>query len=235
MTLLQDFMKINKEWPNRSLRVPYENLSIFETFELGYYAASDVPFRCFSIKLDPSNNHIKDVALLYNSQTKQFISLLNNPDSLILTLFESSDESIDKNLELIQGILATSQIQINEKASEIRDQIIKCVLVLRKLDEAMHLALSNELARKVYFSIGECRERAALIPIFQNSKGADLVQLALHKWMDYTLHLPQDQPYPQENTIGLVKNFLQIKKWLRDLITNQLAGINTLMEEPSIS
>ena len=94
----------------------------------------------------------------------------------------------------------------------------------------MHFTLSNEVNRRVYFAIGECRERAALIPIFQNSKGADLVQLALHKWMDYVLRLNQDEKFPEEKTTGLIKNFLQIKKWLKDLITKQLAGISTAKE-----
>jgi hypothetical protein len=49
--------------------------------------------------------------------------------------------------------------------------------------------------------------------------------------MDATLRFPQDIPFPDDKIMPLVKNFLQIKKWLRDLITNQLAGINTVKAE----
>ncbi|MCF2139524.1 MAG: hypothetical protein K9W44_05665 [Candidatus Lokiarchaeota archaeon] len=234
MGLLQEFMKINKIWPSKSLKLPYSSLSKLEMFELGYFATSEVPHRCFSIKLNPGNDHLKDVALLYNSASKQFVSLLNHEEGLVITLFESSKENLDAHLSTIEEKIKRYIAQLIEKPDDIRDQIIKCILVERKLDEAMHLSLSNEVSRRVYFAIGECRERAALIPIFQNSKGADLVQLALHKWMDTALNLPQDTTFPSEKTKGLVKNFLQIKKWLIELISNQLAGISTLKEENTI-
>lgn len=234
MGLLQEFMKINKVWPSRSLKLPYSSLTKLEMFELGYFAASEVPHRCFSIKLNPGNDHLKDVALLYNSASKQFVSILNHEEGLVITIFESSEDELENHLAEIENKLKKYMTQLVEKTAELRDQIAKCILVERKLDEAMHLSLSNEVSRRVYFAIGECRERAALIPVFQNSKGADLVQLALHKWMDTALNLPQDTPFPPEKTKGLVKNFLQIKKWLIELISNQLAGISTLKEESTV-
>jgi hypothetical protein len=234
MGLLQEFAKINKVWSRSSLNIPYSPLSRLELFELGYFTTNDVPFRCFSIKLNPGDRHLKDVALLYNSAKKQFISLLNKEDGLIITLFENSDAEIDSNIKEIKENILKFKEQLLEKNQELRDQISKCILVERKVDETIHFSLSKELSRRVYFAIGECRERAALVPIFQNSKGADLVQLALHKWMDFAKRQSQDQPFPQESTVGLVKNFLQIKKWLKDLITKQLAGISTLQETQSI-
>ena len=101
--------------------------------------------------------------------------------------------------------------QLLEKSEDARDQITKCILVERKTDEACHLALAKDVARKVYFAIGECRERAALIPMFQNSQGGDLVQLALHKWMDATLRFAQDSPFPDDKVAPLVKNFSKLK------------------------
>ena len=234
MGLLQEFTKINKHWPKKSLKIPYGNLSKLENFEIGYFTASDVPFRCFSIKMNPAEDHQKDVALLYNPSTKQFISLLNNTDGFVITLFENNEVEIEEHFSEIKENLTQNREKFSKKLPEIQDQIAKCILVERKVDEVMHLSLTGDLARRVYFAIGECRERAALIPIFQNSKGADLVQLALHKWMDFALNLPQDQPFPSENTKGLIKNFLQIKKWLKDLITKQLLGISTLKEEQKI-
>ena len=230
MGLLKTFSSINKVWPNQSFKILYDPLTKLELFELGYFASSDIPFRCFSIKLNPGDGHNKDVALLYSAASKQFISLLNKEDALVLTLYENNKDEIVQHLESIKAKLENFKTQLTGKAADLRDQITKCVLVERKVDEAMHLALSNEVNRRVYFAIGECRERAALIPIFQNSKGADLVQLALHKWMDFALRLNQDEKFPEDKTVGLIKNFLQIKKWLKDLITKQLAGISTAKE-----
>ncbi|MHA1602861.1 MAG: putative selenocysteine system protein [Promethearchaeota archaeon] len=234
MGLMQEFAKINKVWPNRSIKVPYESLDHVELFEIGYLAASDVPFQCFSIKLNPDNDHLKDIALLYNSATKQFVSLLTTSDGLALALFENDEGAISTNIETIKEKIVKYQKELLSKPVNLREQITKCILVERKVDEAMNFSLTNEVARRVYFAIGECRERAALIPIFQNSKGAELVQLALHKWMDFAMHLPQDQTFPSENTKNLIKNFLQIKKWLIDLIVNQLAGIDTLKKEQRV-
>ena len=44
----------------------------------------------------------------------------------------------------------------------------------------------------------------------------------------------QDEKFPEDKTVGLIKNFLQIKKWLKDLITKQLAGISTAKEIVSV-
>jgi hypothetical protein len=234
MNLLELFKKANKEWPKNSIKVPYGELSKIENFELGYFAASDIPFQCFSIKLNPADDHLKDVALLYSSASKQFISLLNSEDGFALTLFERDTESLDSHLKEIKLNLMKYRKQFKGKIPAKQDQIAKCILVERKVDEVLHFSLTNELGRRVYFAIGECRERAALIPIFQKSKGADLVQLALHKWMDFASKLDQDQPFPKENTKGIVKNFIQIKKWLNDIIKKQLAGISTIEEENTV-
>ena len=234
MGLLTTFGEINKKWKNESIKILYDPLSKLELFELGYFASSDIPFRCFSIKLNPGDGHNKDVALLYSAASKQFISLLNKDDGLVLTLYENNQDEISQHLESIKLDLVKFKDQLSSKAADLREQITKCILVERKVDEAMHLALSNEVNRRVYFAIGECRERAALIPIFQNSKGADLVQLALHKWMDFALRLNQDEKFPEDKTVGLIKNFLQIKKWLKDIITKQLAGISTAKEIVSV-
>ncbi|MHA1585626.1 MAG: putative selenocysteine system protein, partial [Promethearchaeota archaeon] len=155
-------------------------------------------------------------------------------DGLALALFENDEGAISTNIETIKEKIVKYQKELLSKPVNLREQITKCILVERKVDEAMNFSLTNEVARRVYFAIGECRERAALIPIFQNSKGAELVQLALHKWMDFAMHLPQDQTFPSENTKNLIKNFLQIKKWLIDLIVNQLAGIDTLKKEQRV-
>ena len=149
--LLQEFMKINKVWPTQTVKIPYNSLSHLELFELGYFTASDVPFRCFSIKLNPGNDHLKDVAIMYNSATKQFISLLNKEEELIVTIFQKSEEDIDAQIQDLEANLLKFISQLLEKNTELRYQITKCILVLRKVDEVIHFALSKEINRRVYF------------------------------------------------------------------------------------
>ena len=52
--------------------------------------------------------------------------------------------------------------------------------------------------------------------------------------MDLAFRLNQDEKFPEDKTVGLIKNFLQIKKWLKDIITKQLAGISTAKEIVSV-
>ncbi len=151
--------------------VSCDDISRLELFELAYHAASNVPFRCFSIKINPGEDHKGNVALLYNSASKQFISIFTNESGVKVDLFEETEDSLDDHLGEIQANLEKFKSQLLEKSEDARDQITKCILVERKTNEACHLALAKDVARKVYFAIGECRERAALIPMFQNSQG----------------------------------------------------------------
>lgn len=229
--MLDQFVKVQKSWPSRNFISSFDSLSKLDVFELGYFATSDVAFRCISIKINPGEAHKDNVAILYNSATKQWISLLNTDAGIKIDLFQESDANIDANITTLKTNLEKYKTQFVSRPPEVKDQITKCILVERKVDEAINYSLAKEQARKVYFAIGECRERAALIPIFQQSNGADLVQLALHKWMDLALRLPQDSTFPEDKIMPLVKNFLQIKKWLKDLVMNQLAGISTARQE----
>ena len=231
MSLIETFKKARGEWPSRSINVPYDSFSKNELFELGYLATSEVPFRCFSIKINPDKEHQKDVALLYNAKTKCFVSLLNKDDAHAITVYNQDEALVTDSIKNIEEKINMFKTQLQSKPENLREQIVGCILVERKVDEAMHLSLAKEISRRVYFAIGECRERAALIPIFQNSVGAEIVQLALQKWMNFAFSKPQEEQFPAENTNALVKNFLQIKKWLLDTVTKQLAGINTLREE----
>ena len=80
--------------------------------------------------------------------------------------------------------------------------------------------MGKKNSRKIYFAIGEARERGALIPILMNGRAADVVQLAIMKWMNSALNEPQDEDFPEKKVKGLVKNFIQIKDWLIKLINH---------------
>lgn len=158
MGLLEEFQKVQKAWPSRSVNEAYGNLTPEEMFELAYHAASDVAFRCITIKLNPGENHKGDVAILFNSATKQFVSILNREEGVKLDLFQESEADLDKNLSVISTMLLNSKQQMGSKEPSLKDQIIKCILVLRKIDESIHLSLSKDNSRRVYFAIGEARE-----------------------------------------------------------------------------
>jgi hypothetical protein len=80
----------------------------------------------------------------------------------------------------------------------------------------------KEITRKIYFAIGDARESAAVVPIFMESEGANLVQLALNKWMTTIQNFEQEKPYPENLMSGLLKNLTQIKKWLLNLVSVNL-------------
>ena len=117
MGLLTTFGEINKKWKNESIKILYDPLSKLELFELGYFASSDIPFRCFSIKLNPGDGHNKDVALLYSAASKQFISLLNKDDGLVLTLYENNQDEISQHIESIKLDLVKFKDQLSSKAA----------------------------------------------------------------------------------------------------------------------
>jgi hypothetical protein len=82
--------------------------------------------------------------------------------------------------------------------------------------------MTKDINRKVYFAIGDARESAAVVPLFMESEGSNLVQLALNKWMSAAQQLPPEEPFPEEKTKGLLKNLLQIKRWTLNLLNKHL-------------
>ena len=80
----------------------------------------------------------------------------------------------------------------------------------------------KDINRKVYFAIGDARESAAVVPIFMEAEGASLVQLALNKWMNTVHTFDQEKPFPDGSIAGLLKNLMQIKKWVLNLVSTHL-------------
>jgi hypothetical protein len=54
------------------------------------------------------------------------------------------------------------------------------------------------------------------------AEGASLVQLALNKWMSTIQTFDQEKPFPDDFVVGLLKNVMQIKKWVLNLISINL-------------
>ena len=47
---------------------------------------------------------------------------------------------------------------------------------------------------------------------------ADVVQLAVMKWMNAALNENQDTAFPEAKVKGLIKNFLKLKEWVLALV-----------------
>ena len=216
---LEKFEKIKKVWPNSVKSLKYGDLSRKELFELAYHASNDVSYRCIHVVTKPGPDETGNEAIIYSSHGKKIVSIMGTEDAVNITIYIKDSENLD-GLEEVVNKLEVHITDLNTKTEDIKNQITQSILVERKIDEVINLTMNRDMARKVYFAIGEARERGALIPIMMNGRGADVVQLAIMKWMNSALNEPQEDKFPEKKVKGLVKNFIQIKDWLIKLINH---------------
>lgn len=216
-TILEKYDKIKAAWKNKSAEVPYGEIPKKALFELAYHASNEVPLRCIKVITKPGEDEVGNEAVLYSALDKIFIQILGTETGVNITLFTENDADFEK-LDKIEAKLKECVSNFNNRSDELKSQIPNTILVERKIDEVVNLATNKDLARKVYFAIGEVRERGALIQLMMSAPKADVVQLAFMKWMNTIHNEDQDRPYPEEKVKGLVKNMLQLKKWVMDLI-----------------
>ncbi|MFW9770667.1 MAG: hypothetical protein ACFFB4_10155 [Promethearchaeota archaeon] len=212
---------ISSQWLSKNIQIPYEPLKSKELFELAYHCCNSITMRNIFIKLAPSEDKGGFQAIFYSS-SKKFINIVALDNEIKLTKFFPEGSTGDKIITEIQPLLNKRKDQYIKKDKDIQTQILKMILVERKLDECANLVMLKEINRKVYFSIGDARESAAVIPIFMEADGASLVQLALNKWMTIVQNLDQEKFFPDNLVAGLLKNLMQIKKWILNLISTNL-------------
>jgi len=212
---------ITSQWLSKQIEETYEPLIPRQLFEIAYHTCNSVSMRSIYIKLSSSEDQAGSKAILY-SNTKKFTSIEALDNILKITKYFGEGSTGDKLVTEIQPTLIRRKEIFASKDQDIKIQILKCILVERKLDECANLAMLKDINRKVYFAIGDARESAAVIPIFMEAEGASLVQLALNKWMETAQRLDHEKNFPENLIPGLVKNLTQIKKWLLDLISKNL-------------
>ncbi|MFW9879831.1 MAG: hypothetical protein ACFFG0_42705 [Candidatus Thorarchaeota archaeon] len=212
---------ITSQWLSKHIEEPYSNLMPRELFEIAYHTCNSVAMRNIYIKLSSSEDQAGSKAVLY-SNTKKFISIEALEDGLRITKYFSQGSTGDKVITEIQPILKRRKEKFLSKDQELKAQILKIILVERKLDECANLVMLKGNNRRIYFAIGDARESAAVIPIFMEAEGASLVQLALNKWMETAQRLNHEQNFPENLIPGIIKNLTQIKRWLLDLISANL-------------
>lgn len=212
---------ISSQWLFKDIQIPYNPLTSKELFELAYHSCNSITMRNIFIKLSPSEDKGGFQTIFY-SNTKKFISVEALDDVIKLTKFFPKGSTGDKLVTEIQPLITKRKEQFIKKNKEIQTQILKMILVERKLDECANSVMLKDMNRKIYFSIGDARESAAVIPIFMEADGASLVQLALNKWMTIVQNLDQEKSFPDNLVAGLLKNLMQIKKWTLNLISTNL-------------
>jgi hypothetical protein len=227
MTQIYDeFLKVKSAWPSASISLDlasYPNVDRGVAFELAYHASNDVPYRCIKIELFPDKENVGNRAVLYSSAKKLFVEIESKETETQVTCYCEDQEELKSKITIIEGGYK-KWAPIYPEDPDLKYKYATMILVERKLDEVIHNSMIPAIARVVYFSIGEARERAATIDIFQNAKGADLAQLAMHKWMDFAQKQEQEALFPKDVVQNLVKNFIQIKKWLITIISALLSG-----------
>lgn len=222
--IAETFEKIKDSWKNEAKTVEYGELSKKALFELAYHESNEVPFRCIKVIVKPGDDEAGNIAVIWSSLNKEFIEIDGQDQNVKITMWlKDASEGFGR----LEKIITNLQSRINEfkqRSDSLQDQILKTILVERKLDEVVNLAMNKDLSRKVYFAIGEARERGALIPLIMKAPKADVVQLAIMKWMNTTLNEPQDSPFPEAKVKGIVKNFLKLKEWLMNLINRSFTA-----------
>jgi hypothetical protein len=212
---------ITSQWLSKQIEEVYDSLAPRELFEIAYHTCNSVGVRNIYIKLSSSEDQAGSKAVLY-SNTKKFTSIEALDNVLKITKYFSEDSTGDKLITEILPTLTRRKEIFASKDQDKKTQILKSILVERKLDECANLVMLKDSNRKVYFAIGDARESAAVIPIFMEAEGASLVQLALNKWMETAQRLDHEKNFPENLIPGLLKNITQIKKWLLDLISKNL-------------
>ena len=220
--LLNEFNnKIISQWSSTEIAVDYSPLNHKELFELAYHTCNSIAIRNISIKLTQDEDKGGSKAIFY-SNTKKFISVEALDDVLKINKYFPEGGTGDKLINDIKPKLETRKLIFSAKEKDQKTQILKSILVERKIDECANLVMLKDINRKIYFAIGDARESAAVVPMFMDAEGASLVQLALNKWMTTTQNLDQEKTFPESLVPGLLKNLTQIKRWLLKLISVHL-------------
>jgi len=212
---------ISIQWQFKQFEENYGNLTQRELFELTYHTCNSINMRTIHIKLSQSESTVGSLAILYSS-TKKFITIEALDEALKVRKYFPEGSTGDKLINEIQPRLKNRKNFFINKENEIKTQMLKMILIERKIDECANYVMLKDVNRKIYFAIGDARESAAVVPMFMEAEGASLVQLALNKWMTTVQNLDQEKTFPENLVSGLLKNLMQIKKWLLNLITINL-------------
>ncbi|TFF97509.1 MAG: hypothetical protein EU541_08130 [Promethearchaeota archaeon] len=218
--LLKTFQSIKESWQQEQIIDSYDPLGPRASFELAYHTKNSLQNRCIWLQLKQDFNP-GSKAILY-SKDKTFSKIETLDDNIEVINYFNNESKLNTLKDIYLPLLQERKTKFNEKEKELKTQLLKTILVERKIDECANLVMTKDINRKVYFAIGDARESAAVVPMFMEAEGASLVQLALNKWMSSAQQLSPEEPFPKEKVPGLLKNLLQIKRWTLNLISKNL-------------
>ncbi len=212
---------ISREWFKEEIIEPIEPLTKREFFELAYHTENSVQTRCIWLKLIQDFNEGSKAILYSNNKTFTSIEIFED-NTIKIQNYYNDDKNSDRLKNCSLPLLLKRKVRFNKKDKDLKTQILKTILVERKIDECANLTMTKDINRKIYFAIGDARESAAVVPLFMQAEGANLVQLALNKWMVTAQNLQPEKTFPETRVPGLLKNLMQIKRWLLKLIDSHL-------------
>ncbi len=212
---------IKSQWVSQEKMEIFDLVSRKALFELAYHTCNTIDSRNILSK-DYTKGGFK--AILYSSKNKTFTSIEVLGEGLKITMYFDEGSSADRLFNYVLPTLKQRKQKFSAKDDEIKTQLLKTILVERKLDECANLVMLKDINRRVYFAIGDARESAAVVPMFMEAEGASLVQLALNKWMAASQNLVPEENFPESHVPGILKNLMQIKKWVLNLISVNIDG-----------
>ncbi|MFW9951571.1 MAG: hypothetical protein ACFFKA_15755 [Candidatus Thorarchaeota archaeon] len=212
---------ISLQWPFTEFEEKYAPLIPREMFELTYHSCNSIGMRNIMIKLSQSETTGGSQAIFY-SNTKKFVAIETFDDILRVRKYFPEGSTGNKLLMEIHPRLQRRKELFATKDSNLKTDLLKTILVERKIDECANYVMLKDINRKVYFAIGDARESAAVVPMFMEAEGSSLVQLALNKWMTTVQTFDQEKSFPETYVGGLLKNLMQIKKWVLNLVSTNL-------------
>jgi hypothetical protein len=211
---------ISSQWQFKEIYEPATPLSSREIFELAYHTCNSITTRNIFTKL--SLNEATGAQAIFYLSSKKFITIDGLENGLKIKKYYPEGSTGNKLMTDLHPSLQRRKQIFTGKNNDTKTQLLKMILVERKLDECANHVIIKDYNRKIYFAIGDARESAAVVPIFMEAEGASLVQLALNKWMTKVQLLDQEKMFPENLVSGLLKNLMQIKKWILNLITLNL-------------
>jgi len=133
--LLNQFNNVIRvQWAFKQIELPYEPLIPKQLFELAYHTTNSVSMRNIFIKQSTSENKEGSQTIFY-SNTKKFTFIEALDEKLQITKYFPERTTGDKLITEIKPKLEKRKQIFFKKENELKSQILKTILVERKIDQ----------------------------------------------------------------------------------------------------
>lgn len=220
MTILESFQKAKEVWTNKKITIDGipAGCKKNEAFHAAVHAMNGPASRVIFTR--PVVEEIGDIAV-YLNKNNQFYQIESTERGVEITVWvnheiaEKIDAIIDEYKNKTLAFLGRIAAKQDKKA-----EVIRTITIEERIDEAINNAMSKEINRIVYFSIGRIREFAANIPLLMNAPGFNLLQLSMNKWMTIAEQLRQkpEEPFPEDKIKSFCADALKWKKFIEDFL-----------------